>query len=104
MLRARDIMLAADDRITECIKWQAPTFVYKGNLATFNPRSKKHISLVFHTGAEIPGQHPHLDGDGPQTRTMKFAEMEEIEARKSALEAVVKAWCDHKDMAGKQVG
>jgi uncharacterized protein YdhG (YjbR/CyaY superfamily) len=31
----REVVLAADDRITEAIKWKAPTFMYRGNLASF---------------------------------------------------------------------
>ena len=53
--RVREILLAADKRLEEVVKWQSPTFVYKGNLASFNPRSKKHASLMFHTGASRAG-------------------------------------------------
>jgi uncharacterized protein YdhG (YjbR/CyaY superfamily) len=95
--RVREILMAADDRIEETIKWQAPTFMYKGNLASFFPRSKKHVSLMFHTGAQIPGNFPHLEGEGDTSRNMKFAGMEEIEARKEELEEIVKAWIDSKD-------
>ena len=38
VLRMRDIVLDADPRLDECIKWQAPTFTYKGNLASFYPK------------------------------------------------------------------
>lgn len=31
----RSLILDTDDRITETIKWQAPTFAYKGNIAPF---------------------------------------------------------------------
>ena len=50
----RRVILEADSRISETIKWQAPTFMYKGNLASFYPRSTKHVSLMFHTGASLP--------------------------------------------------
>ena len=33
--RVRHIMLQSDERITECVKWQTPTFVYEGYLASF---------------------------------------------------------------------
>ena len=33
----REIILDADERIDETIKWQAPTFTYNGNLASFFP-------------------------------------------------------------------
>jgi len=64
MQKIRKIILSSDKRISECIKWSSPTFTYKGNIASFNPRSKKHASLLFHTGAKIPGKFPHLEGTG----------------------------------------
>jgi hypothetical protein len=94
--RIREIIMAADERITEAIKWQAPTFMYKGNLASFFPNAKAHASLMFHTGAEIPGEFAHLEGDGDKARTMKFADLQEVEARKGELEAIVKAWIEMK--------
>ena len=57
MLRVREIILE-DDRMTETIKWKSPTFMYEGNMASFNPRTKAHDSLMFHTGASIGGDHP----------------------------------------------
>ena len=47
-----DIILKADDRVTKSIKWNTPTFAYKGNIASFNP-SKKLISVMFHRGAKF---------------------------------------------------
>jgi hypothetical protein len=91
--RAREIILAADDRVTESIKWKTPTFAYKGNIASFNP-SKHVVSVMFHRGAEIPGDHPRLEGDGRLVRTMRFADLDELEAGRGELEAVIRAWCD----------
>jgi hypothetical protein len=93
MRRARDIILGADGRVTESIKWKTPTFDYRGNLASFNP-SKRFLSIMFHRGAEIPGEHPRLEGDGRLVRTMRFADLDELEAGRADLEAVVRAWCD----------
>jgi hypothetical protein len=95
--RVRELLMAIDERLEEGIKWQAPTFMYKGNMASFNPRSKKHVSLMFHTGAHIPGNFPHLEGEGDTARYMKFADMQEIEARADELAAIVKAWIEDKD-------
>jgi hypothetical protein len=95
MRRARDIILGADDRVTESIKWKTPTFAYRGNIASFNP-SKHLLSIMFHRGAEIPGEHPRLEGDGRLVRTMRFAGPWELEAAKADLEAAVRAWCDWK--------
>ncbi len=93
MLRVREIVLE-DPRMTEAVKWKSPTFVYRGNLASFNPRTKAHVSLMFHTGAAIPGQHPRLEGGGEVARYMRFADMDEVEATAGDLRRIVAAWCD----------
>jgi hypothetical protein len=33
----RGVILDSDERVSEAIKWQAPTFVYRGNIASFYP-------------------------------------------------------------------
>src|ERR671919_101106 len=95
MRRARDIILGADARVTESIKWKTPTFAFKGNIASFNP-SKNVVSIMFHRGAEIPGDHPRLEGDGRLVRTMRFDDLDQLEAGRADLEAAVRAWCDWK--------
>lgn len=61
------------------IKWKTPTFSYQGNIFSFNP-AKNLISLLFHRGAEIPGNHPRLDGEGKLARTMRFADLDDVRA------------------------
>jgi uncharacterized protein YdhG (YjbR/CyaY superfamily) len=95
--RIRTIILAADPRIEECIKWQAPTFTYLGNLASFFPKSKQHASLMFHEGAKIPGKHPRLEGTGGKGRALKLASVAEATAAKRDIEKLVRAWCDWRD-------
>ena len=63
MRRARDIILGADGRVSESIKWKTPTFAYQGNIASFNP-SKHAVSIMFHRGAEIPASIPASRGTG----------------------------------------
>lgn len=96
MLLVRYLILEADERISESIKWKAPTFEFKGNLVSFQPRAKKFVSLMFHRGAEIPGDHPVLQGDAALARTMRLRDMSDIEDQREALQAVVRAWCDWK--------
>jgi hypothetical protein len=81
--------------VTESIKWKTPTFAYRGNIASFNP-SKAVVSIMFHRGSEIPGDHPRLEGDGKLVRTMRFTGVEEVENGRADLEAVVRAWCELK--------
>ena len=66
-----------------------------GNIASFNP-SKNLVSVMFHRGAEIPGRHPRLEGDGKLVRTMRFPDVAAVEEAAPELTAVVKAWCDWK--------
>ena len=93
MMRVREIILGADARMEESIKWSAPTFAYGGNLASFQPKAKKFVSLMFHRGSEIPGKHPLLEGDTALVRIARFANHEDVENKKSDLEAVVHDWC-----------
>jgi uncharacterized protein YdhG (YjbR/CyaY superfamily) len=101
VLRMREIILAADPRMEECIKWQAPTFTFGGNLASFFPKSKRHVSLMFHTGAQIPGTHPRLEGTGDSSRVMKIGSVAEANKAKAEIEAIVLAWCDSRGTATK---
>ena len=103
--RIRAIVLDADPRIDECIKWQAPTFAYRGNLASFYPKSKQHASLTFHLGAQIPGTHRRLEGSGSTSRVMKIGSVAEANAAKQDIERIVRAWCDWRDsLSGDNTG
>jgi hypothetical protein len=97
--RVREVILRSDDRIGEVIKWSTPTFVYQGNLASFQPRAKQFVSILFHEGASIPGDHPLLEGGGEHARYARLADADEVEARRGGLEAIVRAWCDARDAA-----
>jgi hypothetical protein len=92
MQLARRLILEADPRVTESIKWKTPTFDFRGNIVSFNP-SKKFVSLLFHRGAEIAGDFPRLEGDGRLVRTMRFTDVAEVEQAADELQAVIRAWC-----------
>ena len=97
MQRVRQIILGADERMTETIKWKTPTFMYEGNLASFNPRAKSHVSLLFHAGASIPGDHPRLEGGGETARYMKIVDVDDAERCRLELESIVTAWISARD-------
>lgn len=97
--RVREILLEADPRLEESVKWQAPTFSYRGNLASFFPRSKAHASLMFHTGATLPGEFPSLEGDGKEARSMKISSLDDAESKRGELTAIVAAWMSSRDGA-----
>jgi len=95
--RTREILIGADPRIGETIKWSTPTFTYRGNLVSFQPRAKQFVSLLFHAGASIPGEHPILEGGGDVARYARLPDLDAVERARPALEAVVRAWCDARD-------
>ena len=94
VLAARTVILEADPRIGETIKWQSPTFMYEGNLASIDPKARKHVSILFHRGAEIPGDHPQLEGDGKLARYIRYPDLDSVERGRKGLTAIVRAWCD----------
>ena len=93
----REVILKADTRVTEAIKWQAPTFIYEGNIASFFPKAKSHASLMFHKGAVIPGDFPNLAGDGKEARSFRVAGLDDLDTKADELAAILVAWCEMKD-------
>ena len=93
----RRTVLDADERVTETIKWQAPTFMYRGNIASFYPKSKEHVSLMFHTGASLPDPTGLLEGEGQTSRVARFLDEADLSAKTDALRGLVAAWIEAKD-------
>ena len=49
----RQIILSADDRLSEHIKWNAPSYVYNGeDRVTMNLRKPDQIIILFHRGVK----------------------------------------------------
>ena len=104
MQLVRSIILETDPRVDETIKWQTPTFTYEGNIASFNPRSNGHISLLFHTGAAIPGKHPLLTGGGETARYISFASIDDVRGARKGLQDVIRGWIGSKAATASKVG
>lgn len=92
MLEVRKIIMATDRRMTETIKWKSPTFVFEGNMASIDPKSKKHVQLMFHQGASLPGTHPKLEGGGGTVRYLRFEDLDDVKAKRKDLEGATRAW------------
>lgn len=95
--RIREIILSVSDDVAEDIKWSAPTFMYKGNIASFFMNTKNTVSLLFHTGASISDTSGLLEGEGKTARVARFADMKDIEKKKKKLEGIIKKWIKMKD-------
>ena len=92
----RQVILDVDPRISEAIKWKAPTFMFKGNIASFYPRTTKHVSLMFHTGAVLPDPTGLLEGDGDTSRVARLLNEADLEAKTEPLRRLIQAWIELK--------
>lgn len=88
----REIIKNVNPAITEQIKWNAPSFSYKGYMVTFNLWAKQHVHLVFHNGAILNHESGLLEGSYPDRRMIYFSDMEEINVKKTILETIIQEW------------
>jgi hypothetical protein len=95
----RAAILAASPEIDEAIKWKSPTFMYRGNMASLDPRSKQHVLLLFHTGARSADPGGLIEGDGAMARYVRFADLADVRRKRRALTAVVCEWVRMQDAA-----
>ncbi len=95
--KVREIILATDDRIEETIKWSSPTFMYKGNIASFFMNAKKFVSLMFHKGATIKDSGGLLEGEGKESRVARFEDLADIENKETVLREVIREWIRMQD-------
>jgi uncharacterized protein YdhG (YjbR/CyaY superfamily) len=86
----REIIKSVNPDITEQIKWNAPSFSYKGeSLVTFNLWEKNRIHLVFHNPM-ISNKSKILEGDYDHRRMAYFADRSDIQAKRKTLENALK--------------
>ena len=87
----RSIIKGVSKDINEEVKWNAPSFNYKGEyLVTFNLRETKRIHLVFHNPQIARVKNDLLEGDYVDRRMVYFVNMKDIKTNKSVLEKALK--------------
>jgi uncharacterized protein YdhG (YjbR/CyaY superfamily) len=87
--RLREILKSADERLSERIKWNAPSYHLDGvDIVTFGPlmRKKDEILLVFHHPKIVEVSSSILEGNYKDRRLVTFRNITEVEER--ALELV----------------
>jgi hypothetical protein len=97
MEAVRAIILGAHSGITEGIKWNAPSFYYKADMVVFNPRAQEYVHLVFPNGIVIGDTSGLLEGDYIDRRMAYFRSMDEVNAKKAALENAIRGWVRYMD-------
>lgn len=87
----RKLIKNCNNAITEEIKWNAPSYGYKGEyLVTFNLRETKRIHLVFHNPQIAKIMNNILEGDYKDRRMTYFADMDDVKSKQKELERVIK--------------
>ena len=87
----REIIKNINPDITEQIKWNAPSFSYRGQyLVTFNLRAHDRIHLVFHNPRIAEVNSSLLEGDYADRRMAYLLDQKDIQAKKTALEKTLK--------------
>ena len=98
----RDIVLAADARIAEGIKWNAPSFRTSDWFATFHLRAKPGVQLILHRGAKVRADAMEAIADpegllewlGPDRASVRFRDLEDVQAKRTAFVALIRLWVD----------
>ena len=87
----RKIIKSASSKLSERIKWNAPSYYYKDDIVTFGPaRNKDKIILVFHHPSIVKIKSDLLQGDYKDRRLVYFNSEKEIKDAKKELEKIIK--------------
>jgi hypothetical protein len=91
--RLRNIILNANPKLEERVKWNAPSFYYIKDFAAFNLRAKGYVQIIFifYDGNMIEDSSL-LEGKWKDRREARFYSIDDIEAKKPALEQFINNW------------
>lgn len=98
----RRIIRAVDPRVTESIKWNAPSFATTEHFATFHLRAKHGIQVVLHLGAKArPGTAVRdaiadpaglLEWRAADRATVSFRDEADVAGKAPAFAALLRQW------------
>lgn len=99
----RETILAADRRIGEGIKWNAPSFRTSEDFATFHLRARDKVQLILHFGAKKRADVAGVTIDDPESlltwlapdrATVTFRDADEVRQRSAAMTAILRQWIE----------
>lgn len=97
----REIISSVDPRIIESIKWSAPSYAIDDHFATMNLHRPERIQLVLHGGAKPRPDLASLRVDDPSgmlgwaaadRANVEFSSIEDVELRRTELQAILLQW------------
>ncbi len=99
----RGMILSSNERITEHIKWNAPSFCYEGeDRVTFKLHPQDRIQLIFHRGAKVKDGKDFAFEDSTgllqwvaaDRATVTLHDINDVQAKEAALIKVVHQWME----------
>lgn len=99
----RQIVLSMDPEISEEVKWNAPSFLYTGEMKPFNPKEykryiivmnlHKRILLVFPSGAKVNDNTGLLEGDYADGRRLIYIkDIDDLKSKETGIKKVISDW------------
>lgn len=100
IIALREVILGADSRIAEGIKWNAPSFHTSEHFATMHLRDRAGVRVIMHLGAKarepvalaIDDPDRLLEWLAPDRASALFRSQAEVEARREAFSAIIRQW------------
>jgi hypothetical protein len=102
IMALRRMILEADPRITEQIKWNAPSFRTSEYFATFNLRAKNGVGIILHlgakvrdtatTGIKIADPESLLEWLAKDRATVNFSDLNDLETKRDAFVRLIRQW------------
>jgi len=77
VLEIREVVLSANKKIKEGIKWGSIAFFNHKNICGYRV-AKHHVTLLFMEGASLDDKYGILNGSGAKARTIKVTDVGEI--------------------------
>lgn len=100
ILALRQSLLQTDAAIGEAVKWNAPSFHTSEHFATMHLRQADAVQLILHLGAKkrampkdaIDDPQQLLTWLGSDRATLKFISMDDVNAKRTVLQAMIRQW------------
>ena len=99
----RALILGADRRIKESVKWNAPSFSIDDHFATLKLYPPAAVQVVLHTGARVKSNSTAMEIRDPSSLLKwaavdrclaTFSSMEDVTSNGPAFEAILKQWIE----------
>jgi uncharacterized protein YdhG (YjbR/CyaY superfamily) len=85
----RAIVKNANAKLSERIKWNAPSYFYKQDIVTFGPYKTHNLLLVFHHPAVVKVKSKLLEGDYKDRRLVYFKDIADATKNKKELARII---------------